>query len=131
MFDEIDKISPKIFNWIKPVLDYNRKIDGVDYSKCIFIFLSNTGSSSITSITRELWQKGRVREDIELKDFENIIMLGAFNEKGGFHQSEVITGSLIDHYVPFLPMEQQHVKMCILHEFEIRNVTTVKPEHVQ
>lgn len=42
----------------------------------------------------------------------NNFQAGAFNEVGGLHQSSVIEKSLIDHYVPFLPLEREHVKAC-------------------
>lgn len=37
---------------------------------------------------------------------------------GGFEKSAAITYHLIDHYVPFLPLEQHHVEMCALLEFQ-------------
>jgi hypothetical protein len=31
--------------------------------------------------------------------------------------STLISNHLVDHYVPFLPLEREHVKMCIEYEF--------------
>lgn len=42
--------------------------------------------------------------------------MGAFNEVGGLHQSGVIQQSLVDHFVPFLPLERSHVKKCVIVE---------------
>jgi hypothetical protein len=39
IFDEIDKLPPGLIDVIKPFLDYNTFIDGIDYKKSIFIFL--------------------------------------------------------------------------------------------
>jgi hypothetical protein len=39
IFDEIDKLPPGVIDVIKPFLDYNTFIDGIDYKKAIFIFL--------------------------------------------------------------------------------------------
>jgi hypothetical protein len=39
IFDEIDKLSSGVIDVIKPFLDYNSFIDGIDYKKAIFIFL--------------------------------------------------------------------------------------------
>lgn len=51
---------------------------------------------------------------MEYKDFSSLINSGAFNEKGGLHKSSIIEKSLVDHFVPFLPMERDHVRSCIL-----------------
>lgn len=40
---------------------------------------------------------------------------------GGFHQSHLIQKSLIDVYVPFLPMEKSHVRLCAENEFKKQN----------
>ena len=53
---------------------------------------------------------------IYFRDFEGLITRGAFNEVGGLQHSNVIEKSLVDHFVPFLPMEKRHVKQCILVE---------------
>ena len=34
----------------------------------------------------------------------------------------MIEKSLVDVFVPFLPLERRHVKICIRNEFERRNV---------
>lgn len=41
---------------------------------------------------------------------------------GGFEKSSTIAQHLIDHYIPFLPLEQQHVEMCALAEFRSHGV---------
>ncbi|XP_044259628.1 torsin-1A-like [Tribolium madens] len=131
IFDEIDKMPPKILNIIKPMIDYRDDVDGVDYRGCIFIFLSNTGADLINEHFLEIWKEdGVMREDLKLEDFEPLITKGAFNEEGGFHHSDTIKSNLIDHYVPFLPMERRHVRLCILDEFKQRNVTNPREEYV-
>lgn len=45
-----------------------------------------------------------------------------FEFTGGFHFSDTISSNLIDHYIPFLPMERQHVRLCIIEEFRTRLV---------
>jgi hypothetical protein len=45
---------------------------------------------------------------------EELIKLSAYNEgEGGLKKSELVTRHLIDAYVPFLPLERKHVRMCI------------------
>lgn len=71
-------------NAIKPVIDYRNVVDGADYTQSIFIFLSNTGASLINQQYQDYWKAGKRRDDLQLKDFENLVMEGAFNEKGNF-----------------------------------------------
>ncbi|XP_063912365.1 torsin-1A-like [Zophobas morio] len=131
IFDEVDKMPPKVLNIIKPMIDYRDDVDGVDYRDCIFIFLSNTGAELINEHFLELWNRqGVKREDLKLKDFESLITKGAFNEEGGFHHSDTIRSNLIDHYVPFLPMERRQIRMCILDEFQKRKVINPGEEHI-
>ena len=42
---------------------------------------------------------------------------------GGLHQSSVIGSSLIDVYVPFLPLERRHIKLCVEKEASDRNLS--------
>ncbi|RWS09883.1 torsin-1A-like protein [Dinothrombium tinctorium] len=113
VIDEVDKIPKGVIDGLKPFLDYKDNVNGVDYRKAVFIFLSNTGGKDITSITYNFLQEGKERDDITLKDIEPLINLGAFNEKGGLRGSDVIEKNLIDYYVPFLPLERKHVKSCV------------------
>ena len=114
-------------------------IDGVDYRKNIFLFLSNTGGKEITQTALGNWNKGNDREKITVRDLEQhstllcsvwILLLtdylsvsaGAFNEEGGLQYSRMIEKNLVDVFVPFLPLERRHVKICIRNEFNKRNI---------
>lgn len=120
-----------VLDGIKNIIDYNSHVENVDYKEAIFIFLSNTGASLITEQFLSLWRNGITRSDITLNHFENIIIKGAFNEIGGFQYSDTIKNNLIDHYVPFLPLEEEHVRLCILDEFKLRGIKNPKTEHIQ
>ena len=41
IFDEVDKMHPKILNAIKPFIDTHESIDNVDFRKSVFVLLSN------------------------------------------------------------------------------------------
>lgn len=127
VFDEVDKMPEGLLNVLVPFLDYNAWIKSwrsmgstIDTRKAIYIFLSNTGSSRITQHLLSLWEQGKHRSKAGLQDFEHLISVGAFNEKGGFYHSDVIDSSVIDHYVPFLPLEETHVKKCLQRAFTNR-----------
>ncbi|MBN3299848.1 TOR1A protein, partial [Amia calva] len=41
---------------------------------------------------------------------------------GGFWQSRLIANNLVDVFVPFLPLEHKHVRMCVLTEMKARKM---------
>ncbi|PIO67606.1 hypothetical protein TELCIR_10632, partial [Teladorsagia circumcincta] len=43
-----------------------------------------------------------------------MLMQAAYNEPGGLKLCELISSHLIDHFVPFLPMERRHVILCTI-----------------
>ncbi|XP_004375811.1 torsin-1B [Trichechus manatus latirostris] len=121
IFDEMDKLHPGLIDAIKPFLDYYEQVDGVSYRKAIFIFLSNAGGDLITKTALDFWRAGKKREDIQLKDLEPVLSVGVFNNKhSGLWHSGLIDRNLIDYFIPFLPLEYRHVKMCVRAEMEAR-----------
>lgn len=65
----------------------------------------------------QLLESGRTRSETRLADFDPILMKSAFNVDGGLKSTQMIKSHLIDHFVPFLPLEQRHVLQCIKAEF--------------
>ncbi|KAM9307291.1 torsin-1A-like [Pholidichthys leucotaenia] len=123
IFDEMDKMHPGLIDSIKPYLDYYDKLDGVSYRKSIFIFLSNTGGEIIVETALNFWKSGRDREEIELKDLETSLSLSVFNNKeSGFFRTSLIDKSLVDFFVPFLPLEYRHVVQCVAAEMKAKNL---------
>lgn len=49
-----------------------------------------------------------------------MLELHAFNVEGGLQKSSLIKSHLIDHFIPFLPLEVRHIEKCIQTEFENR-----------
>ncbi|VDM48600.1 unnamed protein product [Toxocara canis] len=113
IFDEVDKMPPKVMDAIKPFIDHYDNLEGIDYRKSIYIFLSNSGGNEITEKTLRHYQAGKVRETITLTEMEEVLISGAFNADGGLKMSELISTHLIDHFVPFLPLERRHILLCI------------------
>ncbi|KAK2911967.1 hypothetical protein Q8A67_004100 [Cirrhinus molitorella] len=119
IFDEMDKMHPQLIDFIKPFLDYNAHVDGVSFNKAIFIFLSNAVGNVITEVALDFWRSGKERKEIRMnsKELETKI-----SEKyilyitSGFSHSSLIDYHLIDHYVPFLPLELKHVYQCVIVE---------------
>ncbi|KAJ8678560.1 hypothetical protein QAD02_014347 [Eretmocerus hayati] len=127
VFDEVDKMPEGILDILVPFLDYTSWL-GREKTKSIFIFLSNTGSDLIVKRMIDLWKSGKRREETTLQDFESLVALGAFNEKGGLHRSGAIESKLIDHHVPFLPMEEKHVIQCLTDVFKHWNIYSPSEE---
>ena len=113
IFDEVDKVPPGLMDSLRPFLEHHQDVGGVDFRKCIFIFLSNTGAKIINTFVFDHYRKGDERENLTVKDMEFIINNGAFNLEGGLWHSELILHNLIDFFVPFMPLEKRHVKECI------------------
>ncbi|XP_058497435.1 torsin-1A-like [Solea solea] len=127
IFDEMDKMHPGLIDCITPYLDYHENLDGVSYRKAIFIFLSNAGGDSIAQTTLEFWNAGQSREEIKLKDLETVLSLSVFNnEQSGFFKSSLIKKSVVDFFVPLLPLEYKHVVQCAMAEMMARKMTPKK-----
>ncbi|KAL1250336.1 hypothetical protein QQF64_021341 [Cirrhinus molitorella] len=121
----MDKMHPQLIDAIKPFLDYNAYVDGVSFNKAIFIFLSNAGGNVITEVALDFWREGKDRKKIRMnsKDLENKISERIKNEKtGGFSHSSLIDCHLVNHYVPFLPLELKHVCQCVMAEMFHLNI---------
>ncbi|ESP03689.1 hypothetical protein LOTGIDRAFT_224215 [Lottia gigantea] len=115
IFDEMDKMPAGLLDTIKPYLDYYEQIGGTDYRNAIFLFLSNTAGRDIINFTYNKWTDGIPRDNIKLKEIENIIIKSTVNtitQRGLWH-SELITKHLITAYLPFLPLEKSHIMECI------------------
>lgn len=119
IFDEMDKMPTGLIDVLKPYLDHYPDVGKIDYRKSIFIFLSNTGGHLINNDVLNHWKEGKKREDIKIKQMDKVINLGEFNNKGsGFWHSALIEKNLIDYFIPFMPLERSHIKMCAKADLE-------------
>ncbi|XP_057219204.1 torsin-1A-like isoform X2 [Triplophysa rosa] len=123
VFDEMDKMNPHVIDIIKPFLDYVPHVKGVSFHNAIFIFLSQAGGNVINNWTLDFWRKGKDRDELQMKIMETEIYQDIFNDKNnGFWQSCLIDHHLVDHFIPFLPLELKHVRECVLAEMTNLNV---------
>ncbi|XP_072020426.1 torsin-1A-like [Amphiura filiformis] len=113
ILDEVENFPAGLIDVIKPYIDYHGKVEGVDYRQSIFIFLSNVGGREITKI---LMEHNSTRKSLRINDFEQVLATAAYNTKGGFRHSRLMDSHLIGHYIPFLPLEREHVELCIEEE---------------
>ena len=128
MFDETEKIPIGLMDTIKAYIDFYQEVDGIGFRKSVFIFLSNSAAKDIAQFTLSYDKQNIHRNDFDLKVFQSEIQNSIYhnkeeNEKGLWHAS-IIDSYLIDFYVPFLPLERDHVQNCIRTEFRNYNYTT-------
>jgi len=123
IFDEIDKMPSGVIDVLKPFMDFHDSFHGVNFRKATFIFLTNKGDEEINGIFGKLRGEGILRQDMRYKHFEKTLREKLFNEdEGMFSRASVISDSLISLYVPFLPMEKEHVILCIRWELKSRGL---------
>lgn len=121
IFSEMDHMPQGVIDALTPFLKHRDQIDGVSYRKAIFIFISNAEGEYITKVAMNAKQEGKRREDIELTSLENSLRERIYNnQNSGFWKSIVVERNLIDYFVPFLPLEYQHVEMCVNAELKSR-----------
>ena len=123
IFDEVDKMPEGLADVLKPYLDYHDSLEGTDYRKNIFIFLSNTAGDKINNFVLNHLVKCKLREDISSVEMGRLLSIGAFNMAGGLKNADIVLSALIDFYVPFLPLERIHIKQCAAAELKRRNVS--------
>ena len=109
IFEEFDKMPVGLADVLTPYLDFDQEVNSVDFHKNIFIFLSNIGDSIINKEAYAHFKKGKKREEITGFKMETLIKSVAY-KYGGFKGLDL---SLIDFFIPFLPLERKHVKECV------------------
>ena len=113
IFEEVDKMSPGLLDVLQPYLKSRHEVEGIDYRKNIFIFTSNIDAGKINDVAYRYFKEGNSRTDITSKHMEKLLKDFSYNGKGGLSKSELLPAFLVDHFVPFLPMEREHVKQCV------------------
>nr|CAH8849516.1 unnamed protein product [Trichobilharzia regenti] len=123
VFDEMHNMPHGILDVLAPLLEIRESVEGVDFRRSVFLFLSNAGGNYINRRTYEHLVSGKKREDLRYTDIDRVLAKSAFNNEGGLQYSELITKHLITAVVPFLPLQPTHVRDCIKDVAKKRNVT--------
>lgn len=113
ILDELDKLPAGVVDILQPLFDYAESVDGVQYRKAIFIFLSNTGANKLNGLSYKMFKEGKERKDLSRRDVEEILINESYEEPGGLRHSSLIKRYSIGVFIPFLPLERQHVRLCI------------------
>lgn len=122
VFDEMDKAPIGLTDVLLNYVDINYNHDKLDFRKSVFIFLSNSASNEIVSLTLDLEEINVNRDQFELKEFQKKIESHVYKHKNeqnkGLWHSALISNYAIDYFIPFLPLQRTHVKQCIHYEME-------------
>ena len=126
IFDEMDKMPFGLIDVLKPYLDHHHEVERLDFRKSIFIFLSNTGAGLINQEVLTHWNEGKKREEIRIKPLDEALNVNEFNAKTGFWHSSLIEKHLIDYFIPFLPLERSHIKMCAKADLQLKGYSVTE-----
>uniref|UniRef100_A0A8C0FH42 Torsin family 3 member A n=1 Tax=Bubo bubo TaxID=30461 RepID=A0A8C0FH42_BUBBB len=119
IFDEAEKLHFGLLDAIKPFMARYDSKGQVDYQRSIFLFLSNLGGNTINEVALDFWRAGRAREDISM---DSLWVSVSHHVQSGYACSLLLKENLIDFFVPFLPLEYHHVKLCARDAFLARGL---------
>ncbi|XP_009864978.1 PREDICTED: torsin-3A, partial [Apaloderma vittatum] len=123
IFDEAEKLHFSLLDAIKPFMAHHDNQGQVDYRRSIFLFLSNLGGNTINEVALDFWRAGRAREEISMEVLEQRLRLELQEPaESSYARSHLLEENLIDFFVPFLPLEYHHVKLCIQDAFLARGL---------
>ncbi|CAH8821010.1 unnamed protein product, partial [Trichobilharzia szidati] len=71
-----------ILDVLAPLLEIRESVEGVDFRRSIFLFLSNAGGNYINRRTYEHLVGGKKREDLRYTDIDRVLAKSAFNNEG-------------------------------------------------
>ncbi|KAM9327154.1 torsin-3A [Gastrophryne carolinensis] len=118
VFDEADKLPAALLDPLLPLL---RPSEG-HQSRGIFLFLSGIGSSAINQVALNFWRAGRYREEITLDDVDRPLQASIRQSEDQLMPWHLLTEGHINDFVPFLPLERAHIKLCAKDVFMARDL---------
>ena len=129
IIEEIDNLEPGIIDVLFSYFDQQKSVGGVDFRKAIFIFSSNTGTREISYETCKQFNLTEQRSQFDAEAFYRIIKHASYQgqsdplslSRGGFAMSKLIKHDLINSFVPFLPLEKDHIVQCMEASFAKEN----------
>ncbi|XP_071447953.1 torsin-2A-like [Hetaerina americana] len=119
IFDKFNKVPMDIISWVM------KSANNIRSRHAIFIFIMNTGDLSTMKKMNALYEAGKIREDIEMDDVYKPgfgELFSSLEDKYGLHQSieeEIFINGKLNNpiFAPFFPLEEQHVKNCIIDHY--------------
>nr|CUU98781.1 hypothetical transcript [Hymenolepis microstoma] len=112
VFDEVHKMPPGILDALVPFLGHTESIGGVDYRKAIYVFIGNSGGLHINQYVLKTIQSGKNRVSIQYGDLRNELVSAIYSSEG-LGLSDLFSKHLVTAVIPFLPLQEVHVRSCI------------------
>lgn len=118
IIDEIDKAPENVIQGLYDILTMIRSPEydiHLDHAKVVILMLSNTGATEINrKVFEARYYEKRDRESITYEELHTVFFDKENLDTEHFSWFKRLhEGGLIDTVVPFLPMEKEHVRMCI------------------
>ena len=121
IIDEMDKASEGLIKGVMNVIEElkSMKLESERDVRpvTLIIFLSNAKASHINQYLINQLEIGHSRKQVTMNEFQLL-----FSESHYEWYHELYTKDLIDVYIPFLPLEEKHVRQCIARDFELKGV---------
>ncbi|GAB1285574.1 Torsin-3A [Apodemus speciosus] len=124
IFDEAEKLHPGLLELLEPSLEPKSPgAQGAEAPRAIFLFLSNLGGSVINEAVLGLFKAGWSREEITMQHLEKLLQTEIMESAdSSFGSSRLLKEGLIDLFIPFLPLEFRHVRLCVRDAFLGQNL---------
>lgn len=113
VFEDSNLMNPKLLDVLLPYVNYPARIGGLNYNRAIYLFISNSGAESINDYIFEKMKGGRKRENIKLDEMHNFLHGNLLANEKPFKNSAFAKKHVVDAFIPFLPLEKEHVKECV------------------
>ncbi|XP_010128376.1 PREDICTED: torsin-3A [Chlamydotis macqueenii] len=132
IFDEAEKLHSSLLDAIKPFMARNDNKGQVHYRRSIFLFLRGGLLRAWCGVKCHLQGRWHPSQDRGLTEMED--SAGSWSHPGqettcprvwaenGYARSHLLKENLIDFFVPFLPLEYHHVKLCARDAFLARGL---------
>ncbi|XP_072289578.1 prosalusin [Eucyclogobius newberryi] len=125
LFDEMENMPPGLMDVLEPFLGPFHVVYSTNYRKAIYVFISTVGAQAISKVALNARVKGRDREEIKLKELQDVIAQEAFSANNtGWSRSSLLAQKLVTVFVPFLPLTRVHVERCVGAQLALRGLGT-------
>lgn len=114
IFDNMDKAPEKMIQFLSSILEHITNMGGNAFYRATFLLLSNSGANQIReTMDRLIDDDGITRDQLAMEHFEDILKVNAYTSTNNPNKLHLISPNLIDSYIPFLPLEIEHVEKCL------------------
>lgn len=118
VFENMQDLPESVVESISAVLEHLSNMGGTAYQQATIVLISTSGSERIRHVLDQNMNDGYLRERMTLQQFADVLAKSAYVANDRAEQKSLIPSSVIDAYIPFLPLEREHVGKCIEDEYK-------------